>query len=155
MPTNLAALQMTPEAMLPTALAALLDPASGVSVSDLVATVSAPDTVQIVPTEMAYLRSDWLYYGHMEAQYDRLDMEDVFGTYDLRVMLDIPSLASDLATLLASIYQVRLTADDIVNEMIPTVEVNGQAYVLKASPTSTMWKGTRTVLLYFTSTQPG
>lgn len=155
MTTNLDALLLRPEELLPGAIASQLDPSSGVDAGDLVGTVSAPEKVQIVPTELAYMQHDWKYYGHVAGTYERLDMSDVFGTYDLRVMLDVPATASDLAALLRSIYQVKLLAEDIINEPIPMVTENGQTYVLKAAPTSTMWKGVRTVRMYFTSTLPG
>lgn len=155
MTSSLAKLQIAPESLMGAELAAKIDPASGISINDLSVTVNVPGSVQAVPTESAYLRSDWKYYGHVLASYTPLDMADVFGDYDLRLVLASPAWSTDLAALLAEIYQVRLTAADVVNEMIPTVTVNGQAYTLKASPSSTMWKGTRTVKLYFSSTMPG
>lgn len=154
--TNIAALLQSPEQLLPPAIADHLDAASGIEVADLIATVTAPEQVQVVPTAQAYMQSDWMYYGHVSTTYERLDLSDVFGDdYELRLMLDVPATSGDLAVLLASIYQVKLTAEDIINEMIPPVTENGQAYVLKAAPASLMWKGTRTVRLYFTTTQPG
>lgn len=147
--SNLSNLSQTPAQLLPAAVAAGLNPSSGVLPSDIAITNKVPGKAVLTPSNSATSKANWPYYGHALATYQLLDMGAVFGSYTLRVLLPgIPATSRDVAAQLATIFGVALTAADVVLEAIPSVPGRYLDYTLKASPNSLMWTGSRVVRLY-------
>lgn len=151
--TNLANLAQTPAQLMSDAVGALLDPASGVSVSQLALTIPKAGQVLVVPAPNVLAQPSWPYYGHAIASFQPADLGAVLGPMDLKLVPDVPSRSGDIANTLAAIFEIALSPSDVIDEPIPSITTNGQVYVLRASPSSTMWTGQVTIRLYQTSTQ--
>jgi len=137
-----------PEDLMSDAIAALINPSTGVTMSDLSLSIDNPGTVIVVPSSQTLTQPGWLYYGHAEARYSTIDFESLLGTFELRLMVAMPATTMDIVTTLNQIFDLAITSDDVVNEIIPTLTQSGMTYLVKASPTSTMWRGQRAVKLY-------
>lgn len=148
MSPGLTQLTQRPETLAPPALAALIAADAGLTIDDLTVSVIPGGQAIVAPNQSVYANPAWLYYGHAVATFQQANLSDVFGTYDLRLMLNLPTSSGDVANALASIFGVDLTPADVVAESIPPPGLNGSSYVLKAAPSSTMWTGQRTVRLY-------
>jgi len=150
--SNLIQLTQSPAALAPAAISALIDPLSGVTISDLVIAPQPGGTVIITPTQAAYADPTWAYYGHAIAAFQPLDLSNVFGGIDLRLTPpSIPGRTGDIATLLAEIFDVLLTPSDVVDISLPVILGGGTPFILQASPSSVMWKGQLAVTLFPTT----
>lgn len=147
MTSTLDTLLQRPEALVAQLVPTLIDSASGVTIDDLVVTTPLRGQTIIVPSDTAYAKPGWSYYGHAVATYQALDFSDVFGNYELRLLVSGPCNSTDLAVQLAAIFEVALTAADVIAFDIPVI-TPGMTVVLRANPDSLMWTGQRTLRLY-------
>lgn len=132
----------------PPAITALINPSEGVSITDLELTYT-PGSVIATPTLAAYSNPSWGYYGHVSFTYEQLDLGIVLGVFPLSLaILQLPSNSGVIAEMVASIFGIALTAEDVVAVSLPTIYGGGTKFILQASPNSLMWKGSRAITLY-------
>lgn len=143
---NLDDLQSRPETLWPAAVGEVLKPDGGVAPADLNAQFQPDATIILTPSFAASNRPDWRYYGHAVASYQPLNLTDVFGTQEIRLKVDPSVRPRDIAAQLATIFQVNLTAADVLDEAITVTP--GMTYLLKANTASTMWRGFLKVRLF-------
>lgn len=149
---NLTQLTQSPQELAPDDIEAFINPNSGVEMSDLVIDYQPGGKIIITPTQSSFADPNWRYYGHAVATFSQLDLGVVFGDFPIHLCISqVPARSNAVADLFAQIFDVLLTADDVVDEPLPTVLGGGTTYVLKASPSSVMWKGQRTVTLFPTT----
>lgn len=153
--SDLTTYKQRPETMIGSAIAALLDPTKGVTIDELGLSIDIPGTVTITPTATAYAQSNWMYYGHATAVYQRIDFSTLLGTFELRMMVSFPATTMDIVNILNAMFDLAITSDDVVNEIIPSLLQSGMTYYVKANPNSTMWTGKRAVKLYPVTLPPG
>lgn len=144
-----------PETLMTAAVTALIDPASNVTISELDLTVDKSGTILIVPDPSTLTQPGWLYYGHAKASYALIDFATLLGSYDIRMMVTMPATTMDIVTIMNQMFNLSITSSDVVNEIIPALTQSGMTYLVKASPTSTMWTGQRAVRLYPVTLPPG
>lgn len=137
------------------AVAALISPTSGVVPANLDLSIEATGKILIVPDGSTLMQPGWLYYGHAVATYAPIDFTTLLGTYDIKMSIPMPATTMDIVTVLNAMFNLVITAADVVNETIPTLVMSGMTYLVKASPTSTMWTGQRAVRLYPVLLPPG
>ncbi len=147
MSTALDTLTQTPATLVPAALAGLILPASGVTPSDIQASILPGGKVVVTSSPSAIGSPGWMYYGHADATFTPMDLSLALGSFPLKLVLNDPAKASDVAALLATIFNIALSAADIIEESLSPI-TDGMPYLLKASPLSVMWTGQREVLLY-------
>jgi hypothetical protein len=140
--------QERPETLMDDAVAACINPASGVTMANLDLEIAVPGQVLIVPDSSTISQPGWIYYGHAVATYQRIDLGVLLGDYEIRMMVSFPATTMDIVNQLNVIFDLVITEDDVVNEILPSLSSDGMAYFVKASPSSTMWVGQRQVNLY-------
>lgn len=144
-----------PETLMTAAVATLIAPASGVSIGDLDLSVDRSGTILIVPDVSTLTQPGWTYYGHARATYSLIDLGALLGDFDIRMMVAMPATTMDIVNILNQMFNLAITSADVVNEIIPELVQSGMTYLVKASPTSTMWVGQRAVRLYPVTLPPG
>lgn len=138
----------------PPAITALLTTTGGVAITDLEFNYT-PGNVIATPTLAAYSDPSWGYYGHVSFTYEQLDLGVVLGTFPLSLtILELPSNSGVIAEMLASIFDIALTAEDVVAVSLPTIYGGGTKFTLQAAPSSLMWKGFRDITLYPSALPP-
>lgn len=140
-----------PTALITALLQSKLIPSSGVAWADLDLTIY-PGKAILTPKVTTYNQPGWNFYGSAVATYQRADMTQVLGDWELRLLVSFPTTYGALAAQVGTILGVNLTAADVVDATITAMEP-GAAVVLRAAPTSLLWSGQRVVKLY-TSTIP-
>lgn len=146
--SDLDSYQQRPEDLMTAAIAAAINPSSGVTIDDITLSIENPGTVLVIPASQTQSETGWLYYGHAEASYAPIDLGALLGSFELRLMVAMPATTMDIVNILNPMFNLAITEADVVNEVIPGLTQSGMTYLVKASPTSTMWAGQRAVKLY-------
>lgn len=116
---------------------ALTSPKAGQGLSMTVNAIPAPDRSQ---------DPDWVYYGSVPVQYNRLDLADTFSGLQLAFKVPLPCTTADVVAKLAAAFNMQFEAADFVQETVNTPPA--QPYSLRAAPTSTRWSGMVSIVLY-------